>query len=83
MSDDVANELEAADNDFLDKAVSELMTHFDTVQIFATRSEGQKNTVRAVNGAGNWFARFGQIALWVRSETHIDIKESAEREEDN
>jgi hypothetical protein len=50
----------------LRKACESLIEHFDTVQIFATRAEQGElgGTVNVCWGAGNWFARYGQVKLW-------------------
>lgn len=55
------------DMTMLEKHANELAEHFDSVQIFVTRHEGgEKNgTVNASQGAGNWFARYGQVKSWV------------------
>lgn len=47
-------------------AVQGLGEHFDTVQIFVTRYEPQDEggTTNINYGAGNWFARFGQVRDW-------------------
>lgn len=44
-----------------------LIEHFDSVQIFCTRHEPEEEggTIHAAWGAGNWFARFGQISEWM------------------
>lgn len=57
---------EEIDMKLLENHANQLMEHFDTVQIFATRncpSEG--GTVDCQMGKGNWFARYGQIGLWL------------------
>jgi hypothetical protein len=41
-----------------------MMQSFDTVQVFATKYEGE-NTRHYVFGSGNWYARYGQIRQWV------------------
>lgn len=48
-------------------AVESLAEHFDTVQILTTRSTGEKdgNTVNVSIGRGNWFARYGQMRMWL------------------
>lgn len=60
----------------LDEAVRTLMEFFDACHIFASRCEsGMKDaTVHVQRGGGNWFARYGQVQLWVERE--------AERERD-
>lgn len=48
-------------------ALQVLGEHFDTVQIFTTRhEEGELNgTVQIAMGAGNWYARYGQVIEWL------------------
>ncbi len=41
-----------------------LMEHFDSVQIFCTRCNGD-GTVSATFGGGNWYARKGQVDEWI------------------
>lgn len=65
-SDDTPDEIEAEDFKHLAEAVRLLNQHFDTVHVFVSRVEGGQ-TLGASQGSGNWFARFGQIEVWVRS----------------
>jgi hypothetical protein len=47
--------------------VEALGEFFDTVQIFVTRDED--HATHSVHlGAGNWFARLGQVTEWVTKE---------------
>ena len=47
----------------------QLIEHFDSVQIFVTRSEPEKDgTIHIARGTGNWFARYGQVAAWLTKE---------------
>lgn len=64
MSEPIADEVRVA------RALRELGEHFDTVQIFATRHEsGEENgTVHVSLGLGNWYARFGQVQMWLNAE---------------
>jgi len=49
--------------------VGELRKRFDTVRIFCTRDKPNAGgTASATWGAGNWFAQWGQIALWAEQE---------------
>lgn len=41
-----------------------LMQSFETIQIFATKHEGN-NTRHYIFGSGNWCARYGQIRQWI------------------
>lgn len=78
--DDSDDEVSGHDIEIVRKASVELMKHFDSVQIFASRHEGQK-TIAVKSGLGNWFSRFGQISLWVKAQVAIDSKEEIDREE--
>jgi hypothetical protein len=45
------------------------MEHFDSVQIFASRhGDDEKERVTFGNrwGEGNFFARFGQVKMWIK-----------------
>lgn len=48
-------------------ACNVLIEHFDTVQIFVTRYAPEEDcgTVNINYGAGNWFARYGQVCEWL------------------
>ena len=66
------------DEQFLDKALDVLREHFDTVQIFATRHEASQNgTLHFDCGFGNYYARIGQLDIWLREqrESSSDIYE--------
>jgi hypothetical protein len=49
-------------------ACNTLSEFFDSVQIFATRFNGNDGddagTVNIQWGTGNWFCRYGQVKLW-------------------
>ena len=71
------------DNDItlLERHTKQLMEHFDTIQIFATRHRpggNEGSTITAHFGNGNWFARYGQIELWVQNQTLIGEKNPQE-----
>lgn len=56
---------ETLDVQEIDRHVHALMEHFDTVQIFCTRSDRKDGgTVYVNRGAGNLFARTGQARAW-------------------
>lgn len=64
------------------KSVCEkLGEHFDTVQVFATRFDGEMGTVNVNWGSGNWFARRGQISDWLLKENESS-RQSVKTEED-
>lgn len=52
------------DQKLLRKATDSLREHFDSVQIFVTRVEGD-NTMNGEHGAGDWFARYGMVKQWI------------------
>lgn len=62
-------EMTAADR-IAQEAVARLSEHCDAVTIFINkrREFGRDGTLRGVFGAGNWYARYGQIKQWVISE---------------
>lgn len=57
----------------VDKAVNLLSEHFDTVQIFITKTESN-STYAGAKGSGNFYARRGQIRDWMIKEDEI-VKE--------
>lgn len=67
------DELETHDRDTLTQHCIDLLKNFDSVQIFVTRHDnGSGTTVNATNGRGNWFARLGQVAQWVKVAMNYD-----------
>jgi hypothetical protein len=64
---DIPEQMEKDDMERVQAAVNTLAEHFDTVQIFCTRCESGTldGTVRLHLGAGNWYARYGQIGQWM------------------
>lgn len=56
--------------------VEELATKFDTVQVFVTRHDiTTGGTVAVQCGAGNWYARRGQVREWVIQEGEFEEEE--------
>lgn len=55
------------DLELLKRHSEQLSEHFDTVQIFVTRHmPAELNGTRAIDyGSGNWYARHGQVSLWI------------------
>lgn len=50
----------------LDSHVSQLMEHFDAVQIFVSRYDGETGNTGSIHrGKGNWYARVGQVGEWL------------------
>ena len=59
---------------YLTRRVSELMEHFDTVQIFTSKYRNG-DTSSFSFGAGNWNARDGQVRQWIKAnDTMIDYE---------
>lgn len=64
------------------EACKALSGHFDTVQIFCTRvSPREDGTVNVHQGEGNWFARYGQVAHWVKLQDALDGSRAIRRDE--
>ena len=63
MSDESNSKLEAEDIKTVDAHIDQLMEHFDSVQIMVTRHMPTEldGTVQISRGAGNWYARYGQV----------------------
>lgn len=55
----------SADSERVESAIQMLSEHFDTVQIFVTRHDGNVGTASTIMGIGNWFARVGQARDWL------------------
>ena len=53
--------------ELVDKAVSQLGEHFDSVRIFVTKQldDGSTNTRAIDSGAGNFYAQLGQIREFI------------------
>jgi hypothetical protein len=62
--EEAPDELRQHDEQYVEGIVTELLKHFDTVQIFVTRQEPDAHTVAVSIGRGNWYARYGQVAAW-------------------
>lgn len=58
MSDEDANLVR------LDRCLAQLSDHFDSIQIVATRHDGD-STISFHRGTGNWFSRYGAVVEWV------------------
>lgn len=56
-----------ADVEMLKQHTQQLSEHFDSVQIFVNRHmPAELDGTRVVNyGSGNWYARYGQVRMWV------------------
>lgn len=60
--------------------VNALLRRFDAVQVFVTRQEPDGTTFLH-HGRGNWFARFGQVRLWLRRAEAADAAEAVRDDE--
>jgi hypothetical protein len=81
MSDQ--KEVKDKDLNIVDQHVFALMEHFDTVQIFCTRHDGREGTVSCRSGAGDWYARYGHISLWVKDQDIAGCPEEDEEEDEH
>lgn len=69
MSDESGDEITDHSYEFLEEACAVLRKHFDTVQIFASRQEpGMQDAVGFQAGVGNFYIRYGQVALWLKKD---------------
>lgn len=65
---------QSPDEQFLDKALDILREHFDTVQILATRHEASQNgTLHFDCGFGNYYARLGQLDIWLKQQRQASL----------
>lgn len=63
-----------AGQDILRRHCSQIMEHFDSVQIFVTRTMPD-GTRTIAWGDGNWFARYGQISYWLDEQSPYNQRE--------
>lgn len=62
----------------------EMTPYVDSIQVFATKHEGDNTgTTEFSWGAGNYWARMGQIANWVSIEKAMNIEDEKQLREDN
>ena len=56
-----------SDENRVRQTVDNLIEHFDTVTVLVTRHDQAELNVSMtiVMGAGNWFARYGQMRTWL------------------
>jgi hypothetical protein len=60
----------------VDSHVAQLMEHFDAVQIFVSRHDGETGNTGSIHrGGGNWYARVGQVQEWL-SEADEDVRDN-------
>lgn len=60
----------------IQSAVSQLMEHFDTVRIFATKHDAEEDTtVSLAWGGGNRYAQEGQVRQWLEVQTESSLED--------
>ena len=68
---DTYGDAQSEEEKLLERHCRQLMEHFDTVEIFCSKQvdeeggKGRRVTGGTVWGEGNFFARYGQVKLWV------------------
>lgn len=85
--------IEKEDLELFEKALILLRTRFTNVQIFGSRESGVEdmvergtnigNTVFCQRGCGNWFARYGQVSLWLIEQKEIERENVRKRTEED
>lgn len=80
----MSTESNNADLNRIKDAAQKLGEHFDSVQIFATRSESGEleGTLNFHVGVGNWFARYGQVKQWLIKEDEAARLETRKNSEE-
>lgn len=82
MQDDTSDEFyksqKLIEQDAIRKAFEILGEHFDTVQLFLTRHEPviESGTLEYTQGIGNYYARFGQVQMWIEKQKAESTSES-------
>ena len=77
MGDD---DIQKHDEELVEGVVSQLMQHFDTVQVFVTRVEPSGETIGFGPGRGNWYARYGQVHEWLENGGAMHLTERDEED---
>lgn len=70
-----------SDITIIEKHIAQLMEHFESVQIIATKIEGDE-TIAASKGDGNWYARVGSVRDWLAQQDER-TREQVKRERDS
>jgi hypothetical protein len=72
-----------SDRKLVAHAVERLLEHFDSVRIFVTRHDGDKDTtVGYSRGGGNFYAQRGQITEWTNQQQQIESSPQVDENED-
>lgn len=68
----------------IDEIVGKLLEHYDSVRIFVSRQDGEKQVTTSVDrGGGNFYAQLGQVADWLtvqNTKTKKAVMETKEEE---
>jgi hypothetical protein len=65
------DEIRSNDVAAVNKALDQLMLHFDSATVFVTRQDGSK-TVGGAWGRGNWYSRYGIVSEWCENGGGLD-----------
>lgn len=69
--------------ELVQKHIAQLSEHFDSVQIFVTRHDGESGSTLGVNlGEGNWYARRGHVEDWLTAIDNVTASEAIEDREE-
>jgi hypothetical protein len=66
------DEFREHDESIVNKALDQLLMHFDSATVFVTRHEGE-NTVGGAFGRGNWYSRYGIVQEWIDNGGRLDL----------
>lgn len=70
-NEEMERDLDEAEK-LLDEHVAKLMEHWENVQIFCSRTvDGGQFTCGVNRGAGNYYAREGQVRQWLTEEDEV------------
>jgi hypothetical protein len=78
----VSDEIQQADEEYVEGVIRQLRMRFDAVQVFVTRDEPDQKTLAFSTGAGNWYARYGQVVEWLENGGEMHITEVDEEEDE-
>ncbi len=79
----MSDEIKEHDEEFVQGIVTQLLQHFDSVQVFVTRQVPDGQTLAFSPGRGNWYARYGQIVEWVKNGGAMRISGQGESTEED
>ena len=66
-SEETKQMMQDSDLALVKQAVDFLKEHFEAVQVFVSRDDSDRlgGTTNCNMGSGNYYARYGQVSLWV------------------